>query len=485
MPRNRTALLAAALVLTARATAQTPMSEGPLAFTPGVFSFDSASAPKSQLRMKRPGFAEPLADFSAPAFRPRYDLAADFSALTGACKPTGPIDIDAMSTGLDWVLSDGAGNALVLPQRWGFLAFSVRRGSKGKPGSAIAREKNPESSLFYHILRGSTLDAGPGQRPGPAGLVGRTMRALSRTELGAGATDELDALDLHMNAFRMRADIFQRIRPWTGHAPRFYFSVSRATAKNIPIGWTPDVSGAVIFYREWSALTRTWSCPQVYVNHLLLGIPDTYDVLAIAVDSRHQRLLLSVVDDKGATFKDPLLFFNMAGDFATLVPYGGKDPVSKQLELEETDTVDGVCGSDPTFTDLKYGTHPIAYMMGTPMRQEAAAVFQNTGSATASAFVDFPCPSGGVELKFFVAGWQPSGEGSGLTAWSLVGTGFESPWFVAPRVAQRTQGSPERRSLCMPDLPPGYLFRVRWLVAGQPIAADVAEAFPLGMSTPN
>ena len=476
------------LGLASTAAGQGQFSTGPLAFTPGSFSFDLQSSPgKQQLRMKRPGFKSSLVDFSAPAGRPRYDLAADFSKLTGNNKPLGDVDVDAMSVGLDWVLADDDGNVRVFNQRWGAITFGLRRGSKGMPRSTVRKESDRFSDLFYHIPKDSNLQDTPGPRPGPSSMAGRTMRALDRSELRAGARrDEMDAVDLHMNLYRMHDRIFDRVLPWVQRRPRFYFSVSRATAGNIPPGWSPHKSGAVVFYREWVRFPGVWTAPKVFLDYRkLISHPRAkdFDILAIAIDDRAQYMLLSIVDHNKKTYINPFLFLNFGTDAPILVTYGGAEPVSKEAELEDTDTVDALCVLDPTHIGFTSGVHPIAYTMGTPMAQQQPWITTD-GSASGSAFVD-SCGKDRWTLHHFLSGWQPSGEGDGYTLWSAQDSNGQFSIPARRNANPQCPGSPEQRVFpCMPTAPSHLMFSLHWLVAGPTIFLDIAEAYPIGMITP-
>jgi len=505
----KAALICVLFLPSVEGSAQSPnaepqFSQGPLAFTPAAFSYKAVGGVEgAAIRMKRPGFKQLEARFVSPPGRPNYDKATDFSGLAASLRPSGPLDIDAMSVGLDWVMADSAGHVSVDDKRWGIVSFSVTHNSKGLPNSTISKESTRGSDIFAFIPRhaNNSLASGPKER-----FENKTVRALDSTEIAkdmpSGA--EIDAFDIHMNLYRLDKDIYDTVKAWGNRyglaQPKFYFSVSAATADRIPDGWNHSAkkSGATIFERTW--LGERWSVPKVFLDwSQFKGVGPTFDVVAIAVDARQKCLLLSIVEPEGSTWKtyrNPLLYFSYAATESSaelqVYSYGDDDPVSDDADLKDTDTIDGVCSLDPTFVSPK-DVSPVAFMIATPVNRQGykygttTLTFPKVGSLSASAFRDHrgSDPATGILFQMYAAGWPQAGPGDGLTVHYLSVPPGRMPLEPRPRARNAAcPGSPVECVVGIPLVGGKISYGCHWFAGVTPFVADVAEAFPAMMMTP-
>lgn len=152
----RTALLSA---LAASAAAQAPMSLGPFAGVPMALSVDpatlSAGVPldPTQVLEKGVGYigAAPTAA-TPPATRPDFrDPLLWRNPGWGIAQPGLLPDVDALSIGLDLILSDRTGLMTVPIGDWGAITFSVTRTAAGAAPpitTEVARPDGASGDLF-------------------------------------------------------------------------------------------------------------------------------------------------------------------------------------------------------------------------------------------------------------------------------------------------------------------------------------------------
>jgi hypothetical protein len=107
-----------------------------------------------------------------------------------------PVDLDALSLGWDWVVSNTIGEAVIPPDQWGAITFSVSRATVGLPGSLLAgaslEPDGAAADLFGYVIPGSNL---------PAPFVGVPFRAQDSRETSTflgGLPGNLDAHDLYI-----------------------------------------------------------------------------------------------------------------------------------------------------------------------------------------------------------------------------------------------------------------------------------------------
>lgn len=282
-----------ALTLPATGVAQDGDKE-PFGGLPGVLSLPRSNPwALNQVLVKHPGFANtPPSDATATGSR-----TPDFSesALLGGA---GGLDIDGLSIGLDWILSDPNGRvpppaSPSNPNSWSWAGFFFTPGhtlvpNGTAPNSAILNERSrvdgAGSDVFFYILRDSQP---PGQQP--LGQFEIRLVADSPEIVlynGNPSNDTaIDAFDLF--AFFYLNDVFS---PYLPQPPTVFFSITAASVPSIPPSWSipaASQSGATIFKTTWSSSTSSWSTPTVYRSPASLGLAIDNDIDALAVDLLH------------------------------------------------------------------------------------------------------------------------------------------------------------------------------------------------------
>ena len=340
-------------VLVAMATAQ---SGSPLLGLAQGLSIDGASVV--------PGFTSKSVVLTQTKFDASYPVPPvpspgqpDFSLLPF---PPG-IDIDALSLGYDWVLSDTSGVVALPLNHWGAITFSVRRTTVGLPGSVVAAEVptpgGAAADIFAYVLPGSALPSPP---------TGVPFRAIDSTEINLdtpGAPANIDAHDIFIGLIYGENPAIAAILP----PPTVYFSVTTASGTvplpgGIPASWhtSPvDRSGATVFYTTWipgpPGSAGSWSTPQVFLTALQIGITPGEDLDALALDLQHSCLLFStdaaLPPPLPTPPRDQLLYSNGNGTGCftyRLPPSLGSTPVRLAVGLGGgPDDIDGICSLDP------------------------------------------------------------------------------------------------------------------------------------------
>lgn len=426
---NHTPFALSALLLAAAAAAQ---SAAPFAGTPVQISLTQAAGGPNAL-LKCDGFAAapPIVWPAGPG--PRFDLDWAFRNLISAGCSIGtssPLpDIDAMSIGLDWVLSDATGKVDVPAGRWGALDFSVASGAVGVAGSVVAQEAaspgGAGADMFSYVLPGSVA---------PAHLVGRTKRALEQAEVGLpNLRRDIDGLDQFIPLYRLDP---ATLAPVGGlpTQPTLYFSVTNATLTTVPASWwanTPP-SGATILATTWNTAAMRWGCVQPWKTFRDLGLDQCEDVDALAADVTRSRLLFSTRIDRVCKPipRPQILFLDCTADAPVPVEYTtqGGQPVSDAAGLLRSDEVDAVCSLDP-FAPLR-GTNPprqntmrVAY--GTP---EILLTFPGvTPSLEGSSFLGCWPGAGPALLTSYGLGWPGAARAPGFAAAYATFPGFAVP----------------------------------------------------------
>lgn len=425
---NHTPFALSALLLAASAAAQ---SAAPFAGAPVQISLtQAAGAPNALLKCEGFPAAAPVVWPAGPG--PRFDLDWAFrNLLSVGCSvgTTSPLpDVDAMSIGIDWVLSDANGKVEVPAGRWGSLNFSVSSTAAGVAGSAVAKEAAaPEGAgagMFSFVLPGSVA---------PAYLVGRTHRALHQDEVGLpNRRVDLDGIDQFIPLYRL--DPATMSTSGLATQPTLYFSVSNATIAAVPASWwgnTPR-SGATILATTWNAATLKWGCVQPWKTFRDLGLDQCEDIDALAIDIPGLRVLFSTRIDRACkpTPRPQILFLDCSADAPNPVEYTtqGGQPVSDAAGLLRSDEVDAVCSLDP-FAPLR-GTNPprqntmrVAY--GTP---EIALTFPGVApTLEGSSFLGCWPGAGPALLTSFGLGWPGAGASPGFAAAYATFPGFAVP----------------------------------------------------------
>jgi len=328
------------LATSAAARAQaSETSAGQFVGTPGLMTVDPMTGGAELVRIKEQGFfttspAEVAPSLDAPDFRGQ----ALFYGQSPA--PSGPLHVDAFSIGEDWIAANGDGELVVPEGRWIGLLFSVTRATPAVGTGAVASEvlapDGAAGDLFSYEIH--TDPAG-----GP--LQEGVYRALDSTQIRLpGGSANMTAFDVFV-----AQHAFSEFR--TRRSPTVYFSVTAATAANLPLGWcgvAANRNGATIFRTTWRPGTPgRWSPPSVYLTGDALGLPAGSDVDALAVDTMHypSHYILFSTTNPGA---GPRIRFHRRGSIGS-VQYrfpGSGGPVENRLGIGTGD-VDALCATDP------------------------------------------------------------------------------------------------------------------------------------------
>jgi len=272
----------------------------------------------------------------------------NFATLPWAGLPG--IDIDGLSMGLDYILSDPVGHIVVPPGSWGAITFSVTRGTAGVVGGLINGEVlapgGAAADVFAYILPGSTGF--------PANWIDVPLRAQDSTELSLdspGAPGNIDAMDVYLGLiFGENPQIAPLVPGYP--AVSVFFSVKTASVPSVPAGWwgTAPASGATVLRTTWNATTSSWGVPIPFLTPAQLGLLPTEDVDEFGIDLLRGRMLLSTTQP-GIVARDPLLYVELAAPGTNYV-YRRLDntPVSVRIGLAGPpgiDDIDGICALDP------------------------------------------------------------------------------------------------------------------------------------------
>lgn len=456
-----------------RASAQ--CSAGPFVGTPFAMSFADGGGvyARHEVFHKALGFAPGApATWSGPPGSPNFNFTAALTNCSGWLLPLA--DVDAMSLGEDWILADAAGRAVVPPNRWGALVFSVTRGSIGTGNGAIRRESasgrdRVGADLFSYVLVGSAM---------PLELVGVTERVHDSREIDVGAAaQELDALDSFMPLFASEPFVQASMSV----PARMFFTVSAATLGQVhPFAWAGTApSGATIFVSARQT-GGAWSCPQIWRTHAQLGLAAAEDIDALAIDEPDQLLLFST----RSHVPDQLMILDYGVDVALPIPYltPAGVPISDLMGIAEDDDIDAICAIDPSVRGGTGAVNGIAFFMGTP-RPKSFAVLPPADLESSAFRLATPGPADSA-YRAFVSGWPATGVGPGVASlfWSLADQpNTLVPFMVVARNAlDPICGNPVAATIPVPDVPAmrGVQVDLRWFVADAALTS-IHEAFPI------
>jgi hypothetical protein len=446
-------------------------SQGPFVAAPHAFSVGSgalgipggAPVDASHVRFRGVGvFGSTPGEF-VPMLPPDPDYTT--AAILQGVAPAP--DIDAFSVGLDWVVSDSLGQAVVPPNSWAALTFSVTSGSYGVPEpngryGAIRAERRmgPEGAggdVFSYTMIGSGL---------PKEFVDITQRAQDSSELALDAVGvggpEIDAHDVFASlVWQLNAFDLAVLLPVPLQTPRVFFSVSTATIGLVPAAWwagtTP--SGATVLASEWTG--GSWTTPTPFLLPSQLGLADTDELDALAVDWLHDRVLFStkrpdldqILYAEGFPLAIPPLVFPPLVVFPYRTPGVSPPEISARIGLARRDDIDALCALDP-------GQLQVAGIgIGRP---DDLAIIRPPTTVVASVFRRFDPVAGQPVLSVHLAGWPSSGRGPGnamffvsmqpptnLSALGMpIGGGPRNP--LSP-----IGGDPQRVDFQMPPIPAG------------------------------
>ncbi|MEM7205470.1 MAG: hypothetical protein AAF628_34760 [Planctomycetota bacterium] len=493
---NRTCL--AALALTCSIPAQVPHSEGPFAGVGAALSLQRSAATPT-VAFKDVGFATTRRTFRSPSpTRPDFS----FTRFVAGCPPISIVDVDAMSIGLDEVWANDYGQVVLDPASsecpWNALVFSVSA-STGGAGSVIAaeRDRDPadpkagaQADLFSYILDVSCV---------PTEIAGVTQRAQDASELGLTPGDNIDALDLNMRLYELDDVILNELTARASPSvrePTFYFSVTAASAGAIPTAWLLGRrrSGATIFATTWSATSRRWSCPRVFLGPGELGLTTSDDITALCVDELRDKLLFGA--RPSPCVRDPLMYFDYGRGIGP-VPYttstnGTLASVAASAGVLPGGTIDAACDVDPGFYIDQLGrTRARSSSFGSPQpvaftlwpRNLEFSVFRDVGPSMRAFLTGWPrgFEEPGVAALFLVAPFSPTSPATSLEP--LIPT---LPLLVVPRVLGGPCGGPTEINL---PIPPPLLepTALELVPLGASFAGSIFEwgtAFPISFALP-
>jgi hypothetical protein len=457
-------------------------SDGPFLAIPHALSVDAASlggAP-GDLRFARSDFHDALPGpwAGAPGL-PDFTLAP---------WTTVPVDLDALSLGLDWVLATAAGVVDVPPGHWGAITLSVTRGTTGVPSGLIrgetTRPGGAAADLFAYVLPGSCCL--------PAPWIDVPLRAQDSGELALDApvgTSNIDAHDVYASLLLLENPQLTWLIPGFP-AVTVYFSVTTATVPMVPPAWwgPAPASGATVLATTWTA--GAWTTPVPFLTPAALGITAAEDLDALAVDLLRGRVLFSTTRLPGSLLpvRDPILFAALGPGGGAHFVYRRSDgtPVSERIGLDPggSDDIDGICALDPgpggqPRLDRFVGTAQVPLLPSAPQRL-GTALYRRFHQAT-----------GREQLRSWMTGFPPPGQALPGIAAVAVALGAPAGPYATAAVFVRPDplspytgfaGHPEAWTL---TLPPGTgflglpVFVVWGAIDGSGAALDVSP--PLGI----
>ncbi|MEO6597885.1 MAG: hypothetical protein ABIP94_24345 [Planctomycetota bacterium] len=372
----------------------------------------------------------------------------DFATFLGGAS----VDVDALSLGLDWVLADAAGVAVVPPGQWGAITFSVRRTTLGALGSLIASEvARPDGAagdIFAYVLPGSSL---------PPAFVGIPFRAQDSTETSifvGGVKGNIDAHDVYISLLYLENPQLAVLPP----PPTIYFSVTTATAPMIPMVWTsvPSLrSGATVFSTSWSPGTLAWSTPSVALTPASLGILSSEDLDALALDLLRGRVLFSTdpASPPPSGPRNAILYSTLGSGANSVYRLPGGTPISIAIGLGlGPDDVDGICSLDPGSAALPSQIR-LPFMMGT-IEQPLPLGLPTDLQAVAWRRLD--APTNTEYAVSWMTGWPAPGTPQTSLAIAAGALGSTTgPYvildvFTRPQPGNQFDGHPEKTRIAIP-----------------------------------
>lgn len=423
-------------------------SGGPLVALPHGFSVDPGTVlpglTAGKMLFSNSGF-----DAYQPPTPPAGFVVPDFSTFLGGAT----VDVDALSIGMDWVVSTLTGIATVPPPRWAAVTASVTPGTSGAPGSLIAAEAagvgGVAADTIAYVIPGSSL---------PPAIVGVPFRAQDAGELNPAfltTTGNIDAHDIYIALLYLENPQIAALLP----PPTVYFSVTDATKASIPFGWTaspPLRSGATVFRTTWVPSTMSWTLPTVAYTPFDFGLTTAEDIDAIAIDLASGFALFStnlLLPPPPTGPRDPLLFQVLGSGTNSIYRLPNGTPISSELGLGlGSDDIDGICALDPGSAaspspinlPLMVGTPGPPLPLGTPTQL----------SASAWRVLD---PVSNQEFATtWMTGWPPPGNPQVSLAISAASIGGPfGPYvfldtFLRPDPTNQYEGHPHKTELVIP-----------------------------------
>lgn len=411
-----------------------------MTYTVRLNTFDPGGTmiPASALHTKKPGFA-PGAETSVPG-RPVFTFDAMFGPTVAP-----NIRVDAFSIGQDYLWVDPCRNDGIMGYpdgEWLAVSLSARRPTSGvAPPSfgPLAVEDSDDDGfagdVWTYIGLASSI-------PGHAGKM---YRAIDAEELGmarssAGAQPDITGLDAHIEAYLLDDEFSNALPP-----PVVFFSVTDNTTSSVPTPWwngeTP--SGALVFFTRWDPAMSRWSPPRPWIAPADLGLADTDDIDALAIDMRHEisHNVIHVVFSTTQGHAQPWgelafvpVFLGPTDGPPTPVPFKDTDDTEVAEKPGTGARIDAVCGSDPgPFQDRSR-----RFLWGTPDEPGATsgspAFVVRTADASISTMRSCWGPSGGGRAGRIVShlsGWP---DGFPTTDFVVLTVSFQDPetWTGLP-----------------------------------------------------
>ena len=456
-------------------------SKGPFAGAPFLYSMDDESS--GGTGMKCAGFGAGATTYTPVTGRPDLDIGTVLAnAVSGR-----PPEINAISFGLDIVVAEAGGRAVLPPERWATLAFAVSTSSKGNGGVITTEARGvggAAADVFTYVLPGSTLS--------PFGGV--VHRAQDATEFlpTSGTKRDVDALDFHAPLYTMDPAFFAELQ---GQPLTVYFSVSASTISLVPTSWWAGTSpsAATILRMSWDWGNSKWTPPKVFLSAGAMELGQLDDIDALAVDTTSSGSPVVLFSTTDVTREQLWVHFTGSSESAaaSTVVYRGAsgNPMGEDLGLATRDDITALCEIDPTITqDVNFwppthrlaDLHPMRFAMAWPINKKPLGI---PIGLEASAFVT--C-DGGTAYETLTLGWP-----SGVPTPGVVGLLLELPGpsyialspIITRNVVPFFCGDPHRGGFSL-DRPPFSTFRLTdtplnlvWL--GLDASAGFVTSYPL------
>lgn len=405
------------------------------------------------------------------------------------------LDIDAMSLGLDWVLSESDGRIPmnIAGPGWGAVTFSVTRATAGTSGSLIESEVAGPGGAAGDII----AYIFPGSSNVPIEWVDVPLRSHDATETGLGFTANIDAHDFFMGQIlRLMPDEIETIAP---DGLELYFSVTEATKMAVPGAWlsgalpntSPPVavgigapSAAAVFVTRWDSDCLEWTEPRLAYPPGYLGLTEADDLDALALDLKHYHPAVKVLfsaTTSSPSWVDPVMYVEPAM-MATAHVYklpNGSPTVAERVGLRpptlQVDDVDAICAHDPGLTATVQELWPSQAFPGEPQSRDIGIQVYGakTGFPIALTTYGYPTvPMPALPILF--------ADFAGPGALSAVPTAY-SAWFLPPVTG--FQGRPMNH-IFVASIPPGFVGHklvFTWVFADVTLFSSFDVAWPVAV----
>lgn len=474
----------AALITAETCRAQETGDDGPLIGASFACIATAASALGAQtLASKKAGFTALTPRSAPPTSGPDFRFASIFKDR-GTGQVPASLRVDAISTGLDVLkyIDPVTGILSPTPAQFGIHFTIEPEPPAARTTSGIVRREDLKPDGAGADVFDYEFTAG----------AGRTTRDLDGTEIGlsdgtnTSRARGIAAFDLHLTAWDLGAAIVSMLPA----NPRVFFSVPTNAIGDVPTAWWPAAqrSGATILYSEWTG--TIWSEPRVFLPASRLGLDNSADVDALAVEwsgGGSTRVVFSTRTLPTSSWNQ-LMFVELATD---------GDPTPVPVKSSSTTTtaqdagvgsanVSSVCFWDPSLNGQGCGVaERWSYVFGTTT---ALTPFPPLPTLLASSVLR-DCEAAVPGLRFATAGWTTSGRVSGAAVHMIAfGTDImpTTPWYTVATIGRPTgtiAGDPV--SLFIP-LPPDLVVPDRnrclflwsaWVAAGiTPSGVELAQS---------